>query len=767
MYKKVILILLITVGGLLAQQTPGITNNPEGSIKGRVTDLETRSPLIGANILIKGTGKGTTTNEDGEYTFHNLEAGNYVIVYSYIGYQQVTKTDIYVKPGRTTFVNAELKSSALEIEDVVVESGYFNATDNKPISTVNFSAEEIRRAPGSAGDVSRIMYGLPSLAKVNDSYNSLIVRGGSPVENSFYLDNIEIQNINHYPVQGSSDGPIGLINIDFVEDVNFYSGGFSAIYGDRLSSVMELDFREGNSEHFAPQINLSLAGFGASAEGPLGNRGSYMVSANKSYLEFVLDKSDAGGAMPSYGDAQAKVVYNLDDNNKLTLLNLLSIDHINLEYEDALDTEVTNTYGKTDGFTNTGGINWQHLWGDRGYSNLAVSHTYTKYDRDYYETKSRNHLLLNQTTENQSRIRNVNFLKLNEMNSVEFGIEGSVIYNQFDYVFEPWQDNYGNTTPRLEVDNTMETFKSALFLVHHMQLTDKLKFDFGVRGDYFEYTDALNVSPRFTFAYDINPVTTFTGSAGIFYQDLPTYILSQNDEFADLETPRSYHYILGLSRQLGESTKLSIEAYYKEYDNFPIDPTQPNIFLFDQVTQLGLFLNHDRLVDNGKGISRGVEVILQKKLAEDFYGMVAGAISKARYRDYNGEWHDRIYDNQYNVTIEGGYVPNENWEFKLRWIYAGGAPYTPFDIEASEANAKGIYDVSRTNSERLPEYHSLNIRVDRRFYFSGSNMIVYLSVWNVYGRENVAQYVWNEVKNEQAILDQWSTLPVLGIEYEF
>ena len=177
-----------------------------------------------------------------------MYAGTYIISFSYIGYESATKTDVIVKPERTILLNVELKSSSIQIGNVFVKSGYFTELENKPVGTVNFSSEEIRRAPGSAGDVSRILFGLPSLAKINDQYNSLIVRGGSPVENSFYLDNIEIPNINHFPVQGSSDGPIGLLNVDFIDDVNFYSGGFSPIYGDRLSSIMELKYRDGNKE---------------------------------------------------------------------------------------------------------------------------------------------------------------------------------------------------------------------------------------------------------------------------------------------------------------------------------------------------------------------------------------------------------------------------------------------------------------------------------------------------------------------------------------
>lgn len=762
MFKRAVFIFFISL--LILNAEP---NNPKGNIKGKVVDLETQSPLIGANILINETTIGTTTNENGEYFFESLKAGTYTISFSYLGYESSTKTDIIVKPDRTIFLNVELKSSSLEIENVLVESGYFTEIENKPIGTVNFSSEEIRRAPGSAGDVSRILFGLPSLAKVNDQYNSLIVRGGSPVENSFYLDNIEIQNINHFPVQGSSDGPIGLLNVDFIENVNFYSGGFSPIYGDRLSSIMEIEYREGNKDKFAPQLNMSLAGFGGSVEGPLGSDGNYMLALNKSYLDLILNEDETGGAMPNYGDMQGKIVYNINDKNKISILNLMSVDQINLKYENAIETNVTNVYGKTDGITNTAGINWQYIWAQNGYSNTSISHTYTKYNREYFETKSRNLLTNNESVENSFKIRNVNYYKLDKQNSIEFGVEASAFINKFDYVFESWQDNYGNITPRLEVANNMNSYKVGIFAVENLQLTDKLKLTFGTRADYFNLSDALNISPRFSFAYDIDDATKFSGSAGIFYQDIPNYILSQNDEFKKLKTPKSNHYVLGISRKFGESTRLSVEAYYKNYENFPIDPTQPNVFLFDQVSMIGLFLNHDQLIDNGQAFSKGVEILLQKKLAKDFYGMAALSISKTRYSDLNSNWYDRIYDNQFNFTLEGGYVPNDEWEFSLRWIYAGGAPYTPFDYEASTENQKGIYDLNKTNSERLPDYHSLNIRADKRFYFEGSNLIIYLSVWNVYGRENIAQYVWNEIENKPDKQLQWSTLPVLGVEFEF
>ncbi|MCK5033989.1 MAG: TonB-dependent receptor, partial [Calditrichia bacterium] len=220
--------------------------NPTGTIKGRLVDDETQSPLIGANIIVTDFALGAATDHEGNFIINSVPVGAYSLQFSYIGYQQKIKTDIIVKPGRSVFIEESLNPLTLETDAIVVKAAYFSEDEDQPVSSTNFSAEEIRRAPGSAGDVSRIIMGLPSIAKVNDQSNSLIVRGGSPIENAFYVDNIEIPNINHFPTQGSSGGPIGLINVDFIKDVNFYSGGFSTAFGDKLSSIMELTFREGN-----------------------------------------------------------------------------------------------------------------------------------------------------------------------------------------------------------------------------------------------------------------------------------------------------------------------------------------------------------------------------------------------------------------------------------------------------------------------------------------------------------------------------------------
>lgn len=759
--KTVLAILLFFNAAVLFAQ-----DGPKGNIQGKVLDAETQKPLVGANIYIKNTQTGTTTGLDGSYMIKNIPVGLISVVFSYIGYEAATKTDLSIKPERTLFLDIEMNPSAVELKDVVVSNGYFSELENKPVSTINFNSEEIRRSPGTAGDVSRILYTLPSVAKVNDQRNSLIVRGGTAVENSFYLDNIEIPNINHFPVEGSSDGPIGILNADFISNVNFHSGGFSPIYGDRLSSIMDISYREGSKARFSPQVNLSMAGIGGALEGPIGNSGNYLFSFNRSYLDLLVNQIEEGSPLPKYGDAQGKITYDIDDGNRLTLLDVFSIDKIYLDADKAVVNDA-NIYGKTDGAMNTVGVNWRHIWNDKGYSNTSLSHNYAKYNLNYSKTADRRLFHTNDSKEHTVKLRNVNYLKLDDKNSLEFGAELSGMFIKYNTFYGEYKDQYGSVTPPLYINNKISGFKLGAFGVHHLNFLRDFKLEYGARVDYFTYNGNFNFSPRANLTYQLDPKTSFTVSAGLFYQNIPNNILVQSENFKSLKTPSAVHYIAGFNKTLWNATRLSVEVYYKDYRNFPVNPSQPTMFLFDQVQVFGIFWSNAVLKDNGRASAKGIEVILQKKLAEDFYGLVSGSISNSSYKDYFGNVHDRIYDNRFNFNLEGGYMPSKDWEFKIRWIYAGGAPYTPFDYEASKKAGVGIWDISRTNSVRLPDYHSMNIRIDKRFYFSSSSLLLYLSVWNVYNRKNIAFYYWNEVTNNIQAQKQWSTLPVLGVEYEF
>lgn len=737
-----------------------------GALTGIVVDAESKQPLPGVTVTLKGTSLGATTNAKGEYRIERLKVGNYVAVFSYVGYKTIIQPDIIIKSEKTIYVDKEMFASFVEIKGVEVRGNYFAATEAKPLGAVQFSSEEIRRAPGAVGDVSRILFSLPSVAKVNDGKNSLMVRGGSPVENSFYLDNIEIPNINHFPTGGSSDGLMGILNVDFVKDLTFYSGGFSPIYGDKLSSVMEISYREGDKNKYSGQLNLNYGGVGAQFEGPINNKGAFFVSVNKSYLDLAMKTFADDYPAPAYYDAQTKVTYSLSNNHKLSLIGVFADDIYDYNQAKAIKSEM-NYYGRQNNITNTTGLNWLFIWGSNGYSNTTISNTYSKKDINLFETKSQNSYIKNGSTENEFKFRNVSYLKFNDKNKLEFGAELKYGINKFEYVFGSYLNNYGQTINGSKVAVDLNTLKSGAFVVYNMLPIEGLTMSPGARIDYFDYNKKALCAPRFSMSYALDPTTTINAATGVFYQNIPSLILAQSNLFKNLATPKAIHYSVGISRLLTENTKLSVEIFRKNYSNFPIDPNEPEQFLFDEIVTTGIFSDHAKLVSGGKSYSQGVEFLIQKKLAENFYGMISMSYSKVKYQDLNGVWRDRIYDNRFNFSVDGGYKPNDLWEFSARWVYAGGIPYTPYDAKRSQEENRGIYDLGRINASRLPDYHSLNLRVDKRFYFDKTNLVLFLSVWNVYNRENVSAYNWNEVKNKSGKETGWSALPIIGAEYEF
>ena len=740
-----------------------------GSIKGVVTDRDTKSPLIGTNITILNGIQGAASDMDGNYAINNLPVGSYTVQFKYLGYETVTKTDIIVKSDRITYLNIEMQMSAINSEEVIVTGGFFQASENEVTSATNFSYEEIRRAPGSAGDVSRILMSLPSVAKVDDQRNSLIVRGGSPNENAFYIDNIEIPNINHFPTQGSSGGPLSLINVDFIQDVDFYAGGFSSLYGDKLSSIMNITFREGNREEFDGQLDLNFMGLGGVFEGPLfSNKGSWLISVRRSYLDFVIDLADVGSTIaPTYGDVQWKLTYQITPENKLTFLGVVGDDRLHSDRQNGIDNDMI-IFAKQDIIEGTSGINWMKLWGSSGYSNTSFAVTVNDLKEDYFRTSTEKLFFKNRSLEKAFKFRNVNHFKTGKSSSLEFGIEGKYFQNDYSNYYGEYTDQYGNLREADEVIADYKEQKAGGFLSYSMQLFPGLKINLGLRADYFSFTDKFSFSPRVSTSYNLSDKTVLSASWGIYNQSIPALLLSQNENFSSLKEPEATHYIIGLSQLLSDDTKLSIEAYKKDYQNFPLDSSAPSSFVVDEIyDEAGLYLNHNSLVDKGEAESWGVELTLQKKLAEDFYGLVSASYFRARYKDFNGDWHNRIFDNQVLFNVEGGYKPNENWEFSMRWIYAGGRPYTPFDYQASYEAGRGIIDEARLLEERYPDYHSMNVRVDKRFHFDSTNLVVYLSIWNTYNRKNVSTIFWDEINNKQKELYQWSLLPVFGIEYEF
>lgn len=763
-FRRTLFVLLSFTTILTSQSRPQPLT---GTIDGVVIDADTRTPLVGANVLAVNTVLGAITDHNGKFSIANVPVGNYSVQFRMVGYSTVTKTDVIVRSQRNTTITAELQEHALESEQVVVTAGYFSADNQRPVSITTLSAEEIRRAPGSGGDISRVLMTLPSLAKVNDQSNALIVRGGSPLENAFYLDGIEIPNINHFPTQGATGGPIGMINVDLIDAVQFSSGGFSPAFGDKMSSVLELTLRDGNREQFDAQFDLGIMGFGGAAEGPIGENGSFIVSVRRSYLDYLVSMFDIGTTVaPRYGDVQGKISYDLSAKHRLSLLFIGGDDQNNPSRAVAEENDMLY-YGNQNIGQYSGGVVWRALWSGDLFSNTTVGIQTVRSDEDFFETNTGAPVVGNHSAETVVALRNSNHLRLHEQHSLEFGAEVKRSTHRYDNMFGAYSDAVGDSTPAFRFAQNVTTEKFGAFLTYTVLPMPGFSATIGARTDYFSYNDRWTVSPCIALSYRFDERSAVHVASGMYHQSMPPSIIAPSLNGSSLRDPYAVHYIVGADHLLSEDTKLSVEVYMKEYYDYPVDPSDPSLFLVDEIFyRNGLYFGHSVLANDGAARSRGIEVTVQKKLAHEFYGIAGISYFRSEYRGGDNVWRNRVFDNRLIVSAEGGYKPNGEWEFSARWIYAGGSPYTPFDLAASAQQQRGVFDAARINGERYPAYHSMNVRFDKRFHFDQSTLVVYLSAWNVYNRRNVAGYFWNEKENGQGTLYQWNLLPIFGVEYE-
>jgi len=751
---------------ILSLVAPSISgqNAPTGTVTGEVRDASTQSPLIGANVMLKGTDMGAATDERGQFKISGVQVGSYTLVARYIGYQTTKIPDVIVKSSRQVLVPVEIRVSPLRSEEVTFTAGYFVKELNDPASVTSFSNEAIRRAPGSAGDVSRILMSLPSIAKVNDQSNRLIVRGGNPMENAFFIDNIEVPNINHFPDMASSGGPIGMVNTDFIEDVSFYSGGFPVAYGDVLSSVMDIDFRKGNTKEFYGQLDFNFGGFGGTFEGPspVGD-GAWMLSARRSYLDFVVQALDVGSTVaPVYGDIQGKVKYDLSPNHRVSIIGLYGDDHNSPDRQTGIENKMIY-YGNQDIYQGTTGLNWRALWSEHGYSNTSLAFTSEQFHEDWFETNTGGRMSRNHSLEQMLKLRNSNHLRVHQSLQLNFGLEAKHLCTDYDNYYAGMTGTFGDSLPDVYLQDEIRANKVRVFGEGTVNLTHRFAITAGVSAMCFTYTDKWSGSPRLSMSYIITDRTTLTGSIGLYHQQSPLLLLVQNPDYQSLRPLRAIHYIAGIKHTLAEDTRLTFEVYRKDYSDFPMDQARPCIFVIDT----DRFANFSSLVSLGVANSRGMEIILQKKLAKRVYGLASLSYFRSKYRGLDNQWRNRNYDNRLIASLDGGYKPNKYWDFSMRWLYAGGPPYTPIDMEASREVHRAVYQEDHVNEARYPDYHSMNIRADRRFYFRQTNLTVYLSVWNVYDRKNIASYFWNDAEGKIDVIYQWRVLPIIGAEFEF
>jgi len=755
-----------------------------GTISGYVIDAKTKEPLAGANVLVAETQIGAATDENGNFVINNAPLGTQLVKAVFIGYQDRVISDVFIGPGDVVNLKIELMPEIFETDDIVVSAGFYNEDELPQPSTLNLTREEIRRFPGGFEDVVRTVSTLPGVAiNVSQGRNDLIVRGGGPSENLYTINNIEVQNINHFGTQGTASGSLSFINTDLINNVTFSTGGFSALYGDKMSSVLQLDLNEGRNDRLGGKLLVSATQFGANLEGPLTGDGNFIFSARKSYLDFIF-KAAGLPFVPIYTDFNFAGNYRINPANRITVLGLAAFDEVSRNLDSAKNRRVNSTLLDNTQTQLIGGIDFRHLY-KNGYFDLTFSANKNTFRFSQQDTNSVRYFK-NNSDEKEYNSKITFYYALNK----KLGFYGGFAYKNIDtkneiFFADSIIDRNGNKIAAADIGVSGITNagisgnKSAAFVKAEWQPSYPLLFDFGLRLDWYSpLKEAQYISPRLAFTYTANPQWKIKLSGGLYHQ-APSYIWLVNTENRKLKALQNRMVVLGTSYKPQPEWRASFEVFYKDYRNLP-SGTLPGVNDYivltntgssyggreDDFQSFGLFTLNSR----ASGFAYGAELNIQKRYSDKpYYGQASLSWSRTLYTANDGNEYPGQFDQRYIFSIVGGYILNEKWEFSSKFRFFSGAPYTPVYIPDENPIKQGVIQnlPEEYLSKRLDNSYVLDVRVDRNFMFDDYSLIIFVDIQNILNFKVPQKPQYDFGDNKIVDSSDIGILPSIGISFSF
>lgn len=721
-----------------------------GQIKGRVTNSRNKEAIPFANVVIQGTTTGAATDLDGYYTIGSLTPGLYNVEVSYIGFKGKVEFEVQVFNNKPALVDFALEEDSKTLAEVEVKAKPFERKEESPVSLRTIGVNEIERNPGGNRDISKALQSLPGVASGVAFRNDIIIRGGAPNENRFYLDGIEVPNINHFATQGSSGGPVGMINVNFIREVDFYSGAFPANRGNALSSVLNFKMKDPRADRIGGNLTIGATDFGATIEGPIAKGHSFMFSYRRSYLQFLF-KALGLPFLPTYDDFQLKYKWKVNDRNEITVISLAAIDQFSLNL-DANETEdqryLLEILPVNEQWNYTLGVNWKN-YRENGFSEVVVSrnmlnNTAYKY-LDNIEVPE-NKVLDYKSQEIENKVRAENNWQKNGW-KLNYGI--AYEYVRYTNNSEFLRTLPGGTVFEVNINSALDMHKWGAFgQISKSLVSGRLLLSLGARMDGNSFSSVMartyeTFSPRFSASYSLSDNFNINANVGRYFQ-LPPYTLlgfrDSNNELVNRTNGVKYiasnHAVLGVEYINKNALKVSVEGFYKHWQDYPL-------LLSDSITLANLgadfgAIGNDAAVSRSDGRSYGLEVLVQQKLWKGFYGILAYTFVRSEFEDKNGEYLASAWDNQHLISITGGKKFKRNYEVGLRWRFLGGAPYTPADVDRYsiipvwDAFRQTRPDYALLNTERFAPTHILDMRVDKKWFFKKWALNVYIDIQNVY-----------------------------------
>lgn len=728
-------------------------------IKGRVLDAANNQGLGGARIGVLKSNAETVADSLGFFKLDGLAPGFYVLTATANGYKQGYGAEMLFTFDKSPFVTIELESEIVKIGGAtVVRSALQRRNAESPVSAQQLSIREIERNPGGNRDISKIVQSLPGVISIPGFRNDIIIRGGAPVENKFYLDGIEIPVINHFQTQGSTGGPVGVLNVNFIKEVNFYTGAFPVNLANGTSAVVDFKQMEGNADKAKFRFTLGSSDLGFTADGPLSKKVNFIASARQSYLQglFTLLKLPI---LPNFIDYQTRVQINFDDKRSLTLIGLGAIDYFRLN--EKVNEGITDSVKlKTNRYT-LGNV---PIYGQQNYTVGAVYTQYRKKGKEQIflsrshlknaiekyvnndNSKPENKLLDYTSREGENKLR-VEWSRRKGAWRILGGGGGEYAtysVNSFTRFATP----AGAQT--VTVNSVLDVVKYAAFFRGSRTVGEGTLISGGLRLDGNSYNKAManalaNPSVSLSVSIPLGNVLYWNMNAGQFRQ-LPSYtVLGFRNAAGNLANVDRLKYtvcrqlVAGLQYNQGSSTKITFEGFYKRYSNYPFN-LQDSISLGNLGADFAVVGNAP-VSSNGNGRAYGTEFLVQRRSKSGLYGIMSYTLAWSFFEDKNNKWVRSAWDSRHTVVLTGGYKLKRNWEVGAKWRLVTGRPYTPVNVSASllkqnwDVAGQAIADYSQLNAGRLSNFTQFDIRVDKVWYFKRSSLNLYMDIQNLFNSQ--------------------------------
>ncbi|MDD2590023.1 MAG: TonB-dependent receptor [Fermentimonas sp.] len=792
MRKVISLSLLLLVNISIYAQT--------GTVKGRVFNMKTNEPLEFATIRIQGTVNGTTTDLEGNYVIES-NPGFYRLEVSYVGFETTLSPEIHIQGNQTVFIDVAVPESSTLIDEVVVRPTMNLKKIESPVSFLTLGVRDIEKGAGVNRDVSKALQSLPGVGATDPNRNDLIVRGGGPSENVFYLDGIEIPIINHFATQGASGGVVGIINPDFVREVNFYTGAFPANRPNALSSVMDIRQKDGSRDRIHTQLGIGASDAAFTMDGPIGDKSTFIVSARQSYLQ-LLFKFIGLPFLPTYNDFQVKYKYQIDPKNELSIIGLGAIDNMTLNIDLQEDGTESQRYL----------LDYLPVYQQWNYTIGAV---YKHFSTNYFDTwvLSRN-MLRNKNfkypdnDESQPKISDyrsdeaenkLRFERSYPDLPVKLLFGAGVTYSLYEN--ETNRKIFSNGSLNDLMYNTeLDLWSYQAFIqASDTYLNNRLALSLGLNtiGNNFNNNmkNPLNqISPRFSASYRLTDKWDLNANVGRYamrpayttlgYKDASGLFVNKNENLKHIISNQA---IAGFAYEPNVKLRFNLEGFYKLYNNYPLSVTD-GMSIAGKGTDYGQ-VGDEEIVSTGKGRAYGVEFSGKITDYKNFTGTLTYTLFKSEFTGEDGVYRPSSWDTRNMVNLLGSYNLPKNWNIAMRWRFVGGAPYSPIDMELStnkdawSVNNRPYIDYENYNSLRLKNSHQLDLRIDKEVYYNKLMLNFYLDVQNVYNfqSENSPIYTNKDVNGmvmedpsdpEKQLLRQLDSfsgtvLPAIGVMIKF